>query len=68
METSKGSTEIPEGMDLRIEREESEMGLQKVTITAYTLQAEIDLATEYPRILKLLERDWAIDEAEADDH
>ena len=48
-------------MDLRIEAEESEMGLRKLTITAFTFQAEIDLATEYPRIKKLLERDWAID-------
>lgn len=55
-------SEIPEGMDLRIECEESEMGMRKLVITAWTLQAEIDLATEYPRIVKLLERDWAVSE------
>lgn len=51
-------------IDLRIEIEKSEMGISKMIITAFTLQAEIDLATEYPRIKKLLERDWAIESEE----
>ena len=45
--------------DLKIEYEEHEDGrIKQVTITAFTEQAEIDLAMEFPRIKKLLERDW----------
>jgi hypothetical protein len=49
---------IPDGMDMRIEREETDVGLLSVTITAKSEQAQIDLAMEYPRIVKLLSRDW----------
>jgi hypothetical protein len=48
--------------DLRIEAEESEVGLRSMQITALTEQGEIDLDMEYPRILKLLERNWAGEE------
>lgn len=44
--------------DLRIEVEEGLHGLRRVIITALMMQGEIDLAMEYPRIVKLLERDW----------
>jgi hypothetical protein len=47
-----------DGMDLRIKSEESDAGLREVKITALTQQGEIDLAMEYPRFLKLLERNW----------
>ena len=62
MSYSEQDGQVPEGIDLRIEPEESEMGIRKLTITAFTLQAEIDLATELPRIKKLLERDWAVED------
>jgi hypothetical protein len=50
--------ESPEGMDLKIESEAGEAGLREVRIIALTQQGEIDLAMEYPRFLKLLERNW----------
>jgi hypothetical protein len=58
--------ERPPNTDLRIEREDGETGIKSVTITAFTTQAEIDLETEYPRILKLLERDWLADDEDHD--
>lgn len=51
--------ESPEGMDLRIEYTESESGISEVKITALQQQGEIDLAMEFPRIKKLLERNWS---------
>lgn len=56
--------EVPPDTDLRIEREEGDTGVKKLTITAFSAQAEIDLETEYPRIVKLLERDWAIEQGD----
>lgn len=51
--------EFPPDTDMRIEHEPIEGGgIKSVTITAHTEQAQIDLAMEYPRIMKLLERDW----------
>lgn len=51
--------EFPENTDMRIQHQPTEGGgISQVTITAHTEQAQIDLAMEYPRILKLLERDW----------
>ena len=44
--------------DLKIETEMGEVGIRRLTITALQLQGEVDLDMEYPRILKLLERDW----------
>ena len=55
--------DIPPNTDMRIEREELADGsMQSVTITAHTEQARIDLAMEYPRIVKLLSRDWLADD------
>lgn len=54
--------DLPDAMDMRIESEESEVGLKRIEIYAKTEQAQIDLAMEYPRIVKLLSRDWAGDE------
>jgi hypothetical protein len=57
-------SDIPENTDMRIEREEEADGrILKLTITAHTEQAQIDLAMEYPRIVKLLSRDWLSEEA-----
>lgn len=51
--------EFPANTDMRIEHEPTEDGgIRQVTITAHTEQAQIDLAMEYPRIVKLLSRDW----------
>lgn len=44
--------------DMRIEPVAGEVGLRSITITAFTEAAEIDLEMEYPRIIKLLSRDW----------
>jgi len=55
--------DLPEGADMQIEREETDDGgIKSLTITAHTQQAEIDLAMEYPRIVKLLSRNWGEDE------
>lgn len=54
----KSASPDPEGVDLRIEAEPSDAGFSEVKITALTQQGEIDLAMEYPRFLKLLERNW----------
>lgn len=55
--------DIPPNTDMRIEREQLEDGgIKSLTITAHTEQAQIDLAMEYPRIVKLLSRDWLKDE------
>lgn len=51
-------SEIPDGMDMRVEVVDSELGMKEIKITAFSEQAEIDLQMEYPRICKLLERDW----------
>jgi hypothetical protein len=56
--------EIPPNTDMRIESARVEGGgLQSLTITAHTEQAQIDLEMEYPRILKLLSRDWLNEES-----
>lgn len=47
--------------DMKIESEGEDGKLMRVEITALTEQAQIDLAMEYPRIVKLLERDWSED-------
>lgn len=52
------TSEVPQGMDMQIESEDGATGLKSVTITALSEQAEIDLESEYPRICKLLARDW----------
>lgn len=56
-------SEFPPNTDMRIERTESEVGLSELKIIAHTQQSQIDLAMEYPRIIKLLSRDWQADDA-----
>jgi putative transposase len=46
------------------EDDDEKLGVQKVTITALTEQAAIDIEAELPRIKKLLERDWIKEIAE----
>lgn len=48
--------------DLQFEIEDGDFGLKSVTITALQMQGEIDLAMEWPRIKKLLTRDWEAEE------
>lgn len=62
---SAENKDIPPDTDMRIERETTEGGgIRLLTITAHTEQAQIDLAMEYPRIVKLLSRDWLGEEDE----
>jgi hypothetical protein len=51
---------LMDDIDLIVEWEDDDekLGVQKVTITAVTEQAAIDLEQELPRIKKILERDW----------
>lgn len=56
---SADEQDMPPDTDMRIEHELLDGGgIRQVTITAHTEQAQIDLAMEYPRIVKLLSRDW----------
>ncbi len=65
MPTNK--TEGSPDMDLRIEYTESDAGISEVKITALQVQGEIDLAMEFPRIKKLLERDWLKEEEDGEE-